>query len=110
MMHSRLQAQGKAAVLLHRQVITGRGEIQRASLHRGLVARLKHRQGHPAGKYIRQMAVALVRHVQHDDDRQCEALAQRAEQVQQRLDATGGGTDHDRFNRGQLRCTVHVFR
>jgi hypothetical protein len=56
-------------------VITGRGEIQRAGLDRGLVARLEHRQGNPPGKYIRQLAAALVRHVQHDDDRQCEALA-----------------------------------
>ncbi|MNN83507.1 hypothetical protein D3C81_2005530 [compost metagenome] len=97
-MQPRLQAQGKAAVLLYRQVIPGRGKIQSASIDRRFVARLKHRQGYPPGKHFGQLTAALIGQVQNHDNRQCETFAQRAENTQQRFDASGGGTDDDRFN------------
>ncbi|MNI75152.1 hypothetical protein D3C73_1312800 [compost metagenome] len=68
-MHAVFQAQGEAAVLLYRQVITGRGEIQGARLDGGLVTCLFDTHGHPTGEHLGQLAAPLVRQVQDNDDR-----------------------------------------
>ncbi|MNF88616.1 hypothetical protein D3C84_711140 [compost metagenome] len=109
-MHAVFQAQGKAAVLFHRQVIARRGEIQRARFNQRLVMRLDNAHGDSSGKHVGEMAATLVRQVQHHDDRQHEAFAQRAEDAQQRLHATGRSPDHDSLHRRQFRCTVHDLR
>ncbi|MNG03653.1 hypothetical protein D3C84_867420 [compost metagenome] len=110
MVHAVFQAQGKTAVVLHRQVITRCGKIQGAGLDRRLVAGLHNRHRHAPGEHFGQMAAAFIRQVQHDNDRQHEAFTQRTEEIDQRLDATGRGADHNGFHRRQIRCTVHDLR
>jgi len=64
------------------------------------------------GKDFCQLAAALVRQVQHGNDRQREGARQLAENTQQRLNAAGGSADDDSFdpaNRGVWRV-AHDFR
>ena len=75
-----------------------------------LVAGLQDRQRHPPGKDFRQVAAALVRQVQHHNDRQPKALAQRAKDIQQRLHPAGRRADHDGFYGRQARGVVHDLR
>ncbi|MNG19408.1 hypothetical protein D3C84_1035630 [compost metagenome] len=109
-MYTVFLAQGKTAVLFDRQVVPGSGEIQGSGFDRGLVQRFEDRQRHAPGEDFRQLAAALVRQVQDHDDRQHETLAQRTEDVEQRLYPAGRGTDHNGFYGSDTRFAVHVLR
>ncbi|MNY20663.1 hypothetical protein D3C86_1541570 [compost metagenome] len=110
MVHAVFQAQGKAAVLLDRQVIPRPSEIQGAGFDPRLVAGFQHRQGHPSREDFGELAASCFRQVQHHHDRQAEAFAQRAEERKQRLHAACRGADHNSFYTRQFLCAVHDLR
>ena len=93
-MHRFLLTQGKTLILLHRDMVTGRGKVQGARHNRLFVLHLPDRQGHALGKHFGELAASLVGQVQHHDDRQGKISRELGKNRQQRFDSARRRADH----------------
>jgi hypothetical protein len=62
----------------------------------------------PSGKYFRQLAAALIRQVQHHNDRH-QAFGAAREYRQQRLDPASRSADHDGFIEGKPMASFMIY-
>ncbi|MNE49299.1 hypothetical protein D3C80_1438070 [compost metagenome] len=93
-MHRFFLAQRQRQVALHRQVVTRPCHIDLPAADPLLVTCLAHRPMQPPLQHAGQLAVAIVRQVQHAEHRYGERRWQRAEHLEQCRHATGRGADH----------------
>ncbi|EJT83794.1 hypothetical protein PPS11_29971 [Pseudomonas putida S11] len=81
-MHRRLLAQRQGQVTLHRQVITRPGHVDLPGAQRLFVTGLAHWPPQATLQHLGQLAVAVIRQVQHAYHRNGEAGRQRAQHTE----------------------------